>query len=399
MTKSYTKKIKILRIIARLNVGGPAIHTILLSEKINNDKYSTKLVAGPVPSNEGDMSYLADEKDVTVSYLNNLQRELSPKDDLKALSELLSIIKKFQPDIIHTHTAKAGFIGRGAAILYNSFRKNKIKTIHTFHGHVFHGYFSPLKTKLFLNIERTLAKYTDTIITITDRQQEEILKLGIGQKKQHRMIPLGLDLERFYINNNTSFLHTQYSIPPEKKLIGIVARFTQIKNLKMFIRVANIMYQKDQNLHFFMIGDGEDREMLEAYTNETKASLYITFTGFLKNLPDIYSSLDLVLLTSNNEGSPVSIIEAMTSGTSVVSTSVGGVPDLFTNYGKNYLVNPNDDVAMANAASQILLPHNNQLFIEEHQSATYSKYNFNRLVDDLMNTYNELTHESIYITA
>ncbi|AZQ62907.1 glycosyltransferase [Flammeovirga pectinis] len=399
MTKSYTKKIKILRIIARLNVGGPAIHTILLSEKINNDKYSTKLVAGPVPSNEGDMSYLADEKDVTVSYLNNLQRELSPKDDLKALSELLSIIKKFQPDIIHTHTAKAGFIGRGAAILYNSFRKNKVKTIHTFHGHVFHGYFSPLKTKLFLNIERALAKHTDTIITITNRQQEEILALGIGKKEQHRMIPLGLDLERFYINKNTSFLHTTYSIPSEKKLIGIVARFTQIKNLKMFIRVANIMYQKDKNLHFFMIGDGEDRDMLEAYTNETMASSYITFTGFLKNLPDIYSSLDLVLLTSNNEGSPVSIIEAMTSGTSVVSTSVGGVPDLFTKYGNKFLVNPDDDVAMANAASEILLPHNNQLFIEEHQGATYSKYNFNRLVDDLMNTYKELTHESIYVTA
>ncbi|KXX69870.1 glycosyltransferase [Flammeovirga sp. SJP92] len=394
------KKTKILRIIARLNVGGPAIHTVLLTDQLQNEEFESKLYAGPIPSNEGDMSYLASERGVEVNYIQELQRELSLVNDIKALFRILKIMLKYKPDIVHTHTAKAGFIGRGAALLYNFISNTKTKTVHTFHGHVFHGYFSPLKTKLFLFIERSLAKSTDRIITITDKQQEEILGFGIGQKEQHSMIPLGLDLRRFYDNNNKDFLHESYSIPKNKKLIGIVARFTQIKNLEMFIRVAKLIHQKDTNTHFFMVGDGEDRPHLEAYSKEMNTSDFITFTGFLKNLPDIYSSLDLVLLTSNNEGSPVSIIEAMTSGTAVVSTAVGGVPDLFTDFGKNYLVQTNDDEAMASASLNILnSKDNNHRFVEEHQNNTFQKYSFDRLVQDLTETYKELTYESINIIA
>lgn len=394
------KKIKILRVIARLNVGGPAIHTVLLSHHIHNQEFDTQLVAGPIPENEGDMSYLADERGVQVNYVKELQRELSPINDLKALFQLMKVMLKYRPDIVHTHTAKAGFIGRGAAILYNLITKTKTKTIHTFHGHVFHGYFTPLKTKLFLYIERFLAKKTDVIITITDKQQKEILDYGIGQSNQHKMIPLGLDLERFYSNTNNNFLRSTYTIPNTKKLIGIVARFTQIKNLEMFIRVAKLIHKKDPNTHFFMIGDGEDRPMLEALSKEKKATNYITFSGFLKNLPDVYSSLDLVLLTSNNEGSPVSIIEAMSSGVPVVSTAVGGVPDLFTDYGKKFLVQPNDDEAMASIALKLLSSEDDRIrFVQEHQDATFKKYSFDRLVQDLTKTYKELTYESINIIA
>ncbi|WP_223241319.1 glycosyltransferase [Flammeovirga sp. EKP202] len=394
------KKTKILRIIARLNVGGPAIHTVLLTDQLQNEEFESKLYAGPVPSNEGDMSYLASERGVDVNYIHELQRELSLKNDLKALFQILKVMLKYKPDIVHTHTAKAGFIGRGAALLYNIISNSKTKTVHTFHGHVFHGYFSPLKTKLFLFIERSLAKSTDRIVTITNKQQEEILGFGIGKKEQHSMIPLGLDLKKFYVNKNKDFLHETYSIPKNKKLIGIVARFTQIKNLEMFIRVASLIHEKDTNTHFFMVGDGEDRTHLESYCKVNNASNFITFTGFLKNLPDIYASLDLVLLTSNNEGSPVSIIEAMTSGTSVVSTAVGGVPDLFTDFGQNYLVRTNDDEAMASASLDILHSEdNNHRFVTEHQDKTYKKYSFDRLVQDLTETYKELTYESINIIA
>lgn len=394
------KKKKILRIIARLNVGGPAIHTVLLTDRIQSDEFESKLFAGPVPDNEGDMSYLAKDRGVEVNYIKELQRELSLVNDLKALFHILKIMLKYKPDIVHTHTAKAGFIGRGAAVLYNFISSAKVKTVHTFHGHVFHGYFSPAKTKLFLFIERTLARHTDKIVTITDKQQEEILNYGIGKKVQHSMIPLGLDLEKFYVNNNSNFLHESFSIPKNKKLIGIVARFTQIKNLEMFIRVASLIHKKESNTHFFMVGDGEDRPQLESFCKEQGASDFITFTGFLKNLPDIYSSLDLVLLTSNNEGSPVSIIEALSSGVPVVSTAVGGVPDLFTEFGKNYLVQTNDDEAMASASLDILSSQENNLrFVTEHQEDTYKKYRFDRLVQDLTETYKELTYESINIIA
>lgn len=394
------KKKKILRIIARLNVGGPAIHTILLTNQIQTEEFETFLAAGPIPENEGDMSYIADEKGINVNYINSLQRELSFINDLKALFEIIKIMLKYKPDIVHTHTAKAGFIGRGATMLYKLLSFKKTKTVHTFHGHVFQGYFSPLKTKFFLFIERFLAKSTDVIITITDKQQEEILNYGIGKKEQHQMIPLGLDLKKFYIDSDTLFLHERYGIPTNKKLIGIIARFTQIKNLKMFIRVAALIHQKDPDTHFFMIGDGEDRMHLEEFCELNNASDFITFTGFLKKLPQVYSSLDLVLLTSNNEGSPVSIIEALSSGTPVVSTNVGGVPDLFTDFGKKYLVQINDDEAMASTSLNILHSKEDNLrFVLEHQNITYSKYSFDRLVQDLTKTYKELTYESINIIA
>lgn len=385
-------KIKILRIIARLNVGGPAIHTSILSEQLNNDKFNTLLVAGKVPENEGDMSYIAEERGVKVRYLNTLQRELSPINDLKSILEIDKIIREYQPDIIHTHTAKAGFVGRAAVVLNNFLRRKKIKAVHTFHGHVFDGYFSPIKTKIFLFIERFLGHFTDVIITITNKQQKEILSLGIGTPPKHHMIPLGLDLNKFFQNSEKNFLHKKYNIEKDIKLVGIVARFTQIKNLKLFIDTAKIILNNRNDVHFFMVGDGEDRDMLENYSSQLNLEKNITFTGFLKDLPSIYSSLDLVLLTSNNEGSPVSIIEAMTNGKSVVSTAVGGVPDLFTDFGKEFLVDKNDANAMAKASLKLLNNDNlNSRFIQEHQDPTYKKYNYSRLVNDLTKTYKELT--------
>ncbi|ANQ47622.1 glycosyltransferase family 4 protein [Flammeovirga sp. MY04] len=386
------EKKKILRIIARLNVGGPAIHTSILSEQFKNNEFDTLLVAGKVPDNEGDMSYIAKDRGVEVTYLNTLQRELSPFNDIKSVLEIRKIIKEYQPDIVHTHTAKAGFVGRAAVILSNFFSRKKIKSVHTFHGHVFNGYFSPLKTKVFLLIERTLAKFTDVIVTITDKQQKEILSLGIGKESQHQMIPLGLDLEKFYHNSEKNYLFDQYNIKKDIKLVGVIARFTQIKNLKLFIDTAKIILNTRNDIHFFMVGDGEDRSILEDHVKELNLEKNITFTGFLKDLPAVYSSLDLVLLTSNNEGSPVSIIEAMTNGKVVASTAVGGVPDLFTDFGKKYLVNKNDANALAVAALSLLGDTSTyERFIEEHQDPTYKKYNYSRLVSDLTKTYKELT--------
>ncbi|MDW7695394.1 glycosyltransferase [Flammeovirgaceae bacterium SG7u.111] len=386
------KKIKILRVIARLNIGGPAIHTVLLTSALNNDNFSTKLVAGNISSNEGDMSYLADQKQVSVQYIPHLQREISPAKDFKTALSLWKIIKDYRPNIIHTHTAKAGLVGRACALLFNMVYRTDIKVVHTFHGHVFHSYFSPLKTKFFILLERALAEFSDLIITITPKQQEEILSLKVGKRLKNKVIPLGLDLDKFYyFNKNSNFIYQQFRIDPSKKLIGIVARFVPIKNITLFLKIARSLLNKRDDIHFVLVGDGEERELLESSCKKLNIEEHVTFTGFVNDLPKIYADFYLTLLTSNNEGSPVSIIESMTSGTPVVASNVGGVPDLYKEEAKWMLCEP-DKVDDFVKATEKLLDHPelaNEIG-ELHKHDTYNKYSFYRLVNDLTLEYNKL---------
>ncbi|GAA4848614.1 glycosyltransferase [Algivirga pacifica] len=394
MENRQTKKIRILRIIARLNVGGPAIHTVLLTDRLNNDKFESKLIAGQLSEGEGDMSYLAKERNVVYEECQDLQRELSPIKDIKALLKMWKIIRTYQPDIIHTHTAKAGFIGRSAALLYNLFKNEakRIRVVHTFHGHVFHSYFSPLKTNLFLFLERFLGRYTDTIITITPLQKQEILSLGVGKEIQHQIVPLGLDLKRFYIQpRDNGILKGHFEIPSEKKLIGVVARFTAIKNLTLFLETAAELLKNFNDIHFVMVGDGEEMSLLKEKAEALNITSSVTFTGFLKELHLVYADLDLVMLTSHNEGSPVSIIEAMTAGVPVVASAVGGVPDLFQKDFHEMLCPANDKDALVKACAKILKDHiYRNAFIDAHQNQIYQKYSFDRLSNDLSGLYQNL---------
>jgi len=387
-----SKKIKILRVIARLNVGGPAIHTVLLTAALNNGSFETKLVTGSVSEQEGDMQYLAQTHGVEPHYIPSLQREISPLADLKTVWALWQVIRQFKPDIIHTHTAKAGMIGRFCAFWYNILHIKRIKVIHTFHGHVFHGYFSPLKTKFFINIERLLARLTDLIITITPTQQQEILSFGVGQKRQHKVIPLGLDLNKFYEKpRKKGFTNRNFSLPKGKMVIGTVARFVPIKNLALFLRVGRKLLDERNDIHFLMVGDGEERGQLEKLAKSLHMEKQVTFTGFLENLEEVYANLDIMMLTSNNEGSPVSIIEAMTAGVPVVASNVGGVPDLFLDSGKHLLSPPGDVAAFTQAVAFLLdNPEKAKEIAMEHKSATYQKYNISRLVNDLIIEYKNL---------
>lgn len=389
---SIKPKQKILRVIARLNVGGPAIHTILLTEGMNDNNFETKLVSGVISDGEGDMSYLAKDRDVNIHDFPYLQRELSPVKDWVALMKMYTLIKSYQPDIIHTHTAKAGFIGRFSAILYNTFHGKKVKTVHTFHGHVFHSYFSALKTNIFLFLEKFLAKHTNVIITITPKQQEEILNLGIGSKTNHTMVPLGLDLEKFYTQQRfCGFLHKTFNISPKKRLIGITARFTAIKNLTLFLKVAKKLLEEYDDIHFVLVGDGEDRPMLEDFSKELQIEEHVTFTGFLKELPLVYSDLSLFMLTSKNEGSPVSMIEAMSTGVPCIASRVGGVPDLITNEGEHLLCESENVDDFVRAAKTVLSNQNDITGITaERKESIYRLYHFKRLINDLSAIYLKL---------
>jgi glycosyltransferase involved in cell wall biosynthesis len=317
--------IRILRVIARLNIGGPAIQAVTLSDLLSRGRFRTCLVCGQVGAHEGDMSYLASSRHVEPLVLPALGREISAFDDLRSFSELRKIIGEFNPHIIHTHTAKAGTLGRLAGISVNAQRifGRKIRLVHTFHGHVFHSYFSPLKTRAFMTIERFLARFTDRIIVISATQEKDICdKYRIAPPRRVQVVPLGFDLSGF----------ERLGPPPSRGIfsVGIVGRLAPVKNHRMLFQAVRILKDQgeDQAFRFFVVGDGELRETLTQEATALGVERNIVFTGWQREMPEVYRTLDAVVLTSFNEGTPVSLIEAMAAARPVIATEVGGVGDL-----------------------------------------------------------------------
>lgn len=333
------KKIKILRIIARLNIGGPAIHSVLLTEGLDSSRFETTLVCGSLSEGEGSMLYYAQAKGVSPRVVQELGRELNIWNDLAAFLKIYSIIKIEKPDIIHTHTAKAGSLGRLAGLIYNMnvFRKKKVKLVHTFHGHALSGYFSSFTNRLFTVIERFLSGFTDVVITVSESVKNELLSLKICGQDKIKVIPLGFELDELLaLKQRESDIVN----------IGIVGRLVPIKNHRLFFDSAALLIKDFPNVRFKVIGDGQLRKELEVYSSKSGLSKYVDFLGWQKDLAEIYSDLDVVALTSMNEGTPVSLIEAMAGARPVVATDVGGVRDL-VGPDRGFVVRPQDAQAFA----------------------------------------------------
>jgi len=325
---------KVLRIIARLNVGGPARHVVWLTERLNDDEFQSVLVAGTVPKGEEDMRYVAEQHGVQPVFVEELSRELSPKD-LISLFKIFREIRRQKPDIIHTHTAKAGTIGRTAALLYKLLTPGTrdVRVVHTFHGHVFHSYYGRLKTRIFVTIEKLLAKLaTDKIVVLSPQQFREIHEeVGVGRRDQFEIIPLGIDLKSFDdADEKRQLFRSEFGLADNELLVGFVGRLTEIKDISLYLQVAASVSRDfaGRGLKFVITGDGHLRSSLE---EEAKGLGIAESVKFLGNRPDIehvYAGLDIVALTSRNEGTPLSLIEAMAAGRPVISTIVGGVRDL-----------------------------------------------------------------------
>jgi glycosyltransferase involved in cell wall biosynthesis len=423
------KKVKVLRIIARLNIGGPAIHTILLTEGLNSDRFDSLLVAGSLETGEGDMMYLAQQKGVRPLMISELGRKISLRNDLVAFWKLFQLLRKEKPDIIHTHTAKAGTLGRLAGILYNLvyslqclavYSKSKCKLVHTFHGHVLHSYFGRLKTRIFIWIERILAIFTDRIIAVSDKVREELLSLGIGTAPKIVTIPLGLELDRLLEISPLPVRQAGNSGATVR--VGVVGRLVPVKNHRMFLKAANRLLSSIQHpassIQFIIVGDGELKSELENYVEQSGLKNSVIFTGWKKDLEKVYNGLDVVALTSLNEGTPVSIIEAMAAGKPVIATDVGGVSDLVAscrlpvtslpwqkpeaegNYRiceRGILVRSGDDEGFAQGLS--LLLNDGQLREKMGRSGrefVRDRFSKERLINDIENLYEELCSCPIY---
>jgi len=332
------KKYKILRVISRLNIGGPSIHVVLLSKGLNANLFETIVAVGSKSIYEGDMNYLLSSFNGKYYKIQELQREISPIKDIKSFLRLLLIVLKEKPDIVHTHMAKAGAIARTTVWILNTFRFNKTKVVHTFHGHVLEGYFSKVKSFAFKLIERILAQGTDAIIAISLTQKYELSeKYKICQPNKVHTIPLGFDLSKFVDARNYSGEIRNKIGANDTYLIGIVGRLTAIKNHYMFINTAKILIDRCETLplKFLIIGDGELQQCLKKYSKSLGLQNKIIFYGWEKDIQKVYADLDILALTSMNEGTPVSIIEAMASEVPVITTGVGGVKDLLGDFDPN----------------------------------------------------------------
>lgn len=380
------KPLRIMQVIARLNVGGPAAHVILLTEHFGPPNCETRLVCGQIDPHEGDMAYLADEKGITPYVIPDLGRGISPIRDAKTIFKLYRLMRTYKPHVVHTHTAKAGFVGRIAAWL----ARVPVR-VHTFHGHVFHGYFGKAKTRLFLWLERGCAKLSSRLITISPSLRDELVEqYHIAPKERFVVLPLGIDLSVFTqpISQDPATTRKFYRFPATSKLVGIVGRLVDIKNHALFFEAAQRVIQQRQDVHFVVVGDGELRADLEQQVASLNLQSYVTFTGWVKDLAPLLHTLDILALTSNNEGTPVSIIEAMAAGVPIVATAVGGVPDVLDNGRLGTLVLAHDSQAFADALIQVL--DGNHPATTEARATAVEHYSLERFMADIGALYHEL---------
>ncbi|MBI3332941.1 MAG: glycosyltransferase [Candidatus Omnitrophica bacterium] len=324
--------LKIVRIIARLNIGGPAQQVVALSDPRVRPGWETLLIAGQPEPSEGDMGYLLAGRSVRWRHLPALRRSLHPVRDLRAWWAILRALFRERPDILHTHTAKAGALGRSAGWVYRLWSGNSLKMVHTFHGHVLEGYFSPVMTRIFCWIERRLAGFTDLLIAVSESVQADLIVRRIAPAGRIRVVSLGLPLES----------HLQLT-PPQfgegAPRIGLVGRLVPIKNHQLMLEAINLLRRESHLDHtqFLFVGDGELRAALERRAREMEIMDRVQFLGWKSQMAEVYRSLHILCLTSRNEGTPVSVIEAMAAARPVVATDVGGVRELL---GKGASENP-----------------------------------------------------------
>ena len=388
----------IVRIITRLNIGGPSIQAIALSHRLAPHGFSTHLVHGRLGEGEGDMSYLLDGTGVKTTHVSALQRPLAPASDAAALRRLYRVMCEVRPAIVHTHMAKAGALGRVAAVLYNrtAGRRHPARIVHTYHGHVLEGYFSPRKTAVFIRAERRLARVTDRIVAISPQIEHELLEMyRIGREPQYAVVPLGFDLTPFAAISpgDRAQARAALAIPEGAPVIATVGRLTAIKRHEVLLEAARVVVDRHPDAVIIVAGDGERAPELEAMTRRLRIATNVRLLGWRRDLTTIYAATDVFALTSRNEGTPVALIEAMASAVPGVSTDVGGVSDVIADDSVGRRVPEGDARQFAEAVLALLADPHRQAIGERARARVLARYGIERLVHDVAALYHAiLTH-------
>jgi glycosyltransferase involved in cell wall biosynthesis len=390
---------KVLRILNRLIVGGPLLNAAYLT-KYMAPEYETMLVVGEKESHEKDASYFTDELGIQPVYVPEMGRSISPFKDYGAYKKIKQLIREFKPDIVHTHAAKPGAIGRMAAAAM------KVPVIvHTYHGHVFHSYFSSAKTKVFINIERYLGKKSSAIIAISEQQHKELVTdYRIAPASKFRIVPLGLDLDKFSSGNEEKrkTFRSFYSIDDNTIVITITGRMVPVKNHELFLQgIKYLLQHADKRIKAFIVGDGETRSAMETKAKElgigfstekdTVHDKPLVFTSWRSDIDVINAGSDIITLTSLNEGTPVSLIEAHAAGKPVVSTRVGGIEAIVAENSTGLLSEIRDAESYCrNLYEMVVNDELRKQFGNVAAVRVKEQYSYQRLVRDMKGLYGEL---------
>ena len=392
MSSSDGRPLRVVRLIARLNVGGPSIQAITLSNLLTKRGYETVLVRGREGPLEGSMEYLARQYAVKPLDLPELRREPGI-EDFKVVRKLLALFRDFRPDILHTHAAKAGTVGRVAAMFAPVGRPRV--TVHTFHGHSLEGYFSRFSANLFLLIERFLARRTTQLVAVSSEVREDLVRLGVAPADDIRVIPLGLPLEHFVMDDDErrrrrTELREELGVPDDARVVTLIARLVPIKRVDRFLAAAAEVADRT-DAWFVILGDGELRERLRTHVLSQKLKERLVWAGFRRDVAGACVASDVVVLTSDNEGTPVSLIESQAAGVPVVTTRVGGAESVVLDGETGYVVEPDGVDLLADAIESLLSdPEKAARMGAAGQRHVLERFGLERLVSDVDALYREL---------
>ena len=387
-----------VRVITRLNIGGPSIQATCLTTALEPHGFATRLLHGRLGDGEGDMSYLI-APGADAAFIPQLRRPLSPIQDYRAFVRLYGEMSRVRPAIVHTHMAKAGMLGRLAAALYNLTRGSapRARVVHTYHGHVLDGYFSAFMTTVFITLERMLASATDTIVAISPAIRDELLdRHRIGAASQYRVVALGFDLAPFAAIDAPAreAARRDLALPVGVPVVATVGRLTAIKQHRLFLDVIKRVVAAHPHAIALIAGDGELRSDLEGYAASLGLSGNVRFLGWRRDLATIYGATDVFLLTSRNEGTPVALIEAMASGVPGVSTDVGGVKDVIDSPDVGLLAPFGDASALAAHVNALVAdPARRSAMGARACAGVITRYSIDRLVTDIAALYRDLLRE------
>ena len=390
---------RVLRIVNRLSIGGPTLNVAYLSKYLPSD-YETLLVSGASEKEEKSSAHIVRDLGIEPVFVHKMKRAISPTNDTGAYYQIREIIRKFKPDIVHTHAAKAGALGRLAAA-----HENVPVIVHTFHGHVFHSYFSALASQFFLQAERYFAKKSTKIIAISQQQLIELCdQYQVAPREKFEVVPLGFDLTRFqhdYEPKRVKF-RTEFNLDHDTIAIGIIGRLVGVKNHELFLKgISHLMANTNQKFRAFIVGDGELRQLLEIQASQLNIPFNVetdtffdkplVFTSWRSDIDTINAGCDLICLTSHNEGTPVSLIEAQASNNPILSTRVGGISDIVREGETAILCEPNDVEDFSAKLLELVNNHKRRNTMG-HQGYDFviKNYHYKRLCNDMDELYQRL---------
>jgi glycosyltransferase involved in cell wall biosynthesis len=388
------ERVKVLRVIARLNVGGPALHVAYLTAGLADRGYDTTLVAGTLARGEESMATVAQQRGVTIETLEELHREIAPLRDARAMLRLARLIRRERPTILHTHTAKAGAVGRIAALLAGDARPPIV--VHTFHGHVLRGYFNPLLTSLFRTLERWLAKMTTVLVAVSPEVRDDLVRLGVAPASKFAVVRLGIELDERVGGDGDARAETRrlLGVRPDAFVVGWVGRMTPVKRTDDVMRTLRGLLDRDVDAYLCLVGDGPDRDELERYAHELGVVKRCLFLGYQDDVARFYDAIDALLLPSVNEGTPVSVIEALAAERPAVATRVGGVPDVIRDGVDGFLADVGDTEALAERLAELARdPERRAAMGAEGRAHVLTRYAVDRLVDDIDKLYLQLLEQ------